>query len=76
MTRTLKKKPKNKQNYDYNLFTIRLHCKLQQGINAFKQVFQYKFAQAICKCVIEEAYVEKAKAILGKQNGFVAFVEK
>ena len=45
-------------------------------VNAFKQVFQYKFAQAICKCVIEEVYVEKAKNILSKQKGFVAFVEK
>ena len=45
-------------------------------VNAFKQVFQYKFAQAICKCVIEETYAEKAKNILSKQNGFVAYVEK
>ena len=45
-------------------------------VNAFKQVFQYKFAQAICKCVIEEEYIERAKTILSKQKGFVSFVEK
>lgn len=58
----------------YLQFDCMANC--NKVVNAFKQVFQYKFAQSICKCVIEEAYVERAKAILSKQNGFVAFVEK
>ncbi len=44
-------------------------------IRAYRQIYQYKFADAIVKCIIESEFVEKAKKVLSHATGFVCFVE-
>ena len=46
-----------------------------KAVRAYKQVYQYKFADAIVKCVIEDEFVENAIIALSRTTGFIRFVK-